>query len=122
MFQLRKTYSVTEFVPDVLFFDMPKHVSILKEIMKDFNLVCDFQALANPSQGEHLLLIGNQGVGKNKLVDKFLQMLRIEREYIQLHRDTTVLSLTLIPVVHEGHIYWEDSPLIRAGEPRVFMC
>jgi len=36
--------------------------------------------------GEHLLLIGNQGVGKNKLADKLLELLNIEREYIQLHR------------------------------------
>lgn len=36
--------------------------------------------------GEHLLLVGNQGVGKNKLVDRFLQLLNMPREYIQLHR------------------------------------
>lgn len=36
--------------------------------------------------GEHLLLVGNQGVGKNKLVDRFLQLLNRPREYIQLHR------------------------------------
>lgn len=38
------------------------------------------------SIGEHLLLVGNQGVGKNKLTDKLLQMLNRPREYIQLHR------------------------------------
>lgn len=36
--------------------------------------------------GEHLLLVGNQGVGKNKLADRFLQLLNRPREYIQLHR------------------------------------
>jgi len=36
--------------------------------------------------GEHLLLVGNQGVGKNKLVDRFLQLVNRPREYIQLHR------------------------------------
>ncbi len=30
----------------------------------------------------HLLLIGNQGVGKNKLVDRLLGLLRREREYM----------------------------------------
>lgn len=35
---------------------------------------------------EHLLLVGNQGVGKNKLVDRFLQLVNRPREYIQLHR------------------------------------
>ena len=39
---------------------------------------------------EHLLLIGNQGVGKNKIADRFLQLLNRPREYLQLHRDTTV--------------------------------
>ena len=28
--------------------------------------------------GEHLLLIGNQGVGKNKLADRLLQLRRLE--------------------------------------------
>jgi MoxR-like ATPase len=76
--------------------------------------------------GEPLLLIGNQGVGKNKLgklvnacithkhtVDKMLELLQIEREYIQLHRDTTVQMLTLFPSVQGGVIVWEDSPLVR---------
>ena len=30
-----------------------------------------------------------QGVGKNKLADKLLSLLGAEREYVQLHRDTT---------------------------------
>jgi len=36
--------------------------------------------------GEHLLLVGNQGVGKNKIVDRFLFLLNRPREYLQLHR------------------------------------
>ena len=40
--------------------------------------------------GEHLLLIGNQGVGKNKLADRFLELINRPREYLQLHRDSTV--------------------------------
>lgn len=43
--------------------------------------------------GEFPLLLGNQGVGKNKLVDRLLQLLGRGREYIQLHRDTTTQSL-----------------------------
>ena len=46
--------------------------------------------------GSHLLLLGEQGVGKNKLADKLLELLNAEREYIQLHRDTTVASLTQV--------------------------
>ena len=47
-------------------------------------------------------------------------MLRIQflfyrpREYIQLHRDTTVQSLTLQPTVESGIIIYEDSPLVKA--------
>jgi MoxR-like ATPase len=36
--------------------------------------------------GSHLLLIGNQGVGKNKITDRFLQLINRPRKYIQLHR------------------------------------
>ncbi len=43
-----------------------------------------------------------------------LQLLRVEREYIQLHRDTTVQMLTLFPSVTHGVLTWEDSPLVRA--------
>ena len=46
----------------------------MEDMLKDFLL------------GEHLLLVGNQGVGKNKIVDRFLHLLNRPREYIQLHR------------------------------------
>eukprot|EP00972_Heterocapsa_arctica_P048944 7210421-Heterocapsa_arctica.AAC.1 len=61
--------------------------------------------------GHHLLLVGNQGVGKNKLADRLLCLLSCEREYVQLHRDTTVQSLTLAPTLRDGVVVWEDSPL-----------
>ena len=51
-----------------------QHVSALEMLLQDFLL------------GEHLLLVGNQGVGKNKLTDRLLQLLNRPREYIQLHR------------------------------------
>lgn len=62
----------------------------------------------------HLLLIGNQGVGKNKLADRFLGLLRLEREYLQLHRDTTVQSLTIQPMLQNGVVIYQDSPLVSA--------
>ena len=62
----------------------------------------------------NILLIGNQGVGKNKVVDAFLSRLAIPRHYIQLHRDTTVGSLTINPTVEAGRVVWEDSPLVKA--------
>jgi MoxR-like ATPase len=89
-------------VPNVVFYHIPMHTRLLRSMLQDFLL------------GEHLLLIGNQGVGKNKLTDRLLQLLRREREYIQLHRDTTVPALTLTPTLIDGKIVWEDSPLVKA--------
>ena len=89
-------------VPDVLFYENPQHLAVMEDMLKDFNL------------GEHLLLVGNQGVGKNKIVDRFLYLMNKPREYIQLHRDTTVQTLTLQPTVKDGVIVFEDSPLVRA--------
>ena len=76
--------------------------------------------------GEHLLLIGNQGVGKNKVIDRFLQLVNRSRQYIQLHRcasinrvkqsssDTTVQTLTLQATVVAGKVVYEDSALVTA--------
>ncbi|XP_006837671.1 PREDICTED: von Willebrand factor A domain-containing protein 8-like [Chrysochloris asiatica] len=89
-------------VPDVLFYDNVQHMKVMEDMLKDFLL------------GEHLLLIGNQGVGKNKIADRFLHLLNRPREYIQLHRDTTVQTLTLQPSVKDGLIVYEDSPLVKA--------
>ncbi|KAK7882321.1 hypothetical protein WMY93_028495 [Mugilogobius chulae] len=89
-------------VPDVLFYDNPQHLKVMEDMLKDFLL------------GEHLLLVGNQGVGKNKIVDRFLHLLNRPREYLQLHRDTTVQTLTLQPSVRDGIIIYEDSPLVKA--------
>eukprot|EP00105_Crassostrea_gigas_P035222 XP_019919370.1 PREDICTED: von Willebrand factor A domain-containing protein 8 [Crassostrea gigas] len=89
-------------VPDVLFYENPQHLAVMEDMLKDFLL------------GEHLLLVGNQGVGKNKIVDRFLHLMNKPREYIQLHRDTTVQTLTLQPTVKDGVIVYEDSPLVRA--------
>jgi hypothetical protein len=64
--------------------------------------------------GEHLVLLGNQGVGKNKLVDRLCQLLRRPREYVQLHRDSTVHQLLFATTLERGVIRHEDSPLLRA--------
>ena len=62
-----------------------------------------------------MLLIGNQGVGKNKVSDRLLMLLQLEREYMQLHRDTTVQALTLSPSLVDGVIVYEDSALVKAA-------
>ena len=71
-------------------------------MLKDFKL------------NEHLLLIGNQGVGKNKIVDKFLELLNLPRKYIQLHRDSTVHTLTSTPMILDGVLVFQDSALVKA--------
>lgn len=89
-------------VPSILFYDVPQHLQLMEKLLQDFQL------------GQHLLLVGNQGVGKNKIVDRFLQLLNRPREYIQLHRDTTVQTLTVQPTVKDGILVYEDSPLVKA--------
>ena len=65
--------------------------------------------------GEHLLLMGNQGVGKNKITDFFLQTLHLPREYMQLHRDSTAQTLVQQTSVRSGNLVYDDSPLVRAA-------
>ena len=62
-----------------------------------------------------VMLLGNQGVGKNVIVDRALELLRAEREYVQLHRDVTVASLTSLPVLEGGRLRFRDAPLVRAA-------
>ncbi|XP_072949521.1 von Willebrand factor A domain-containing protein 8 [Epargyreus clarus] len=99
--EIFKTDALTK-VPDILFYDVPQHIELLEWLLQDFLL------------GNHLLLVGNQGVGKNKIADRLLQLLNRPREYIQLHRDTTVQSLTVQPTVRDGVVIYEDSPLVKA--------
>ncbi|KAJ3011525.1 UNVERIFIED_CONTAM: hypothetical protein HDU68_001637, partial [Siphonaria sp. JEL0065] len=84
------------------FFDNAIQTRLLRNMAIDF------------SMGEHLLLIGNQGVGKNKITDRFLELLGRPSEYMQLHRDTTVSSLTATPTVENGLLIMKDSPLLKA--------
>ena len=89
-------------VPSTLFYEMPQHVALLERLLQDFLI------------GDHLLLVGNQGVGKNKVIDKLLQLMNKPREYLQLHRDTTVHSLTVQSTLRDGQVVYEDSPLVKA--------
>ncbi|KAK7235505.1 midasin-like protein [Aureococcus anophagefferens] len=88
-------------VPSVHFVSIPRHVLALRDLLLEWSL------------DHHLLLIGNQGVGKNKLADRLLELLDAEREYVQLHRDTT--ALTLAPTLRDGVVVWADSPLVAAA-------
>ena len=91
-------------VPETLFYDTPQNLTLMEGMLQDYLL------------GEHILLVGNQGTGKNKLVDRMLNLLNKPREYIQLNRDTTVQTLTLQPTVREGVIVYDDSPLVQAAK------
>lgn len=75
-------------VPNILFHENPRQSKILQSILKDFQLgLVGYLTIL----GEHILLIGNQGVGKNKLADYFLQLLNLPRQYLQLHRQVLKL-------------------------------
>ncbi|KAI0089424.1 AAA domain-containing protein [Irpex rosettiformis] len=81
--------------------------SLQTALMRD--LAIDLEVL-----GEHLVLLGNQGVGKNKVVDRLCQLLNRPREYIQLHRDSTVNQLMFTTSLEGGIMKYTDSPLLRA--------
>ena len=92
-------------VPSPTFEDNPGHNQVLSDIL-------DAHAVGERA----LLIMGFQGVGKNRVVDHLLYRLQCEREYLQLHRDTTVQSLLSSPSVENGRIIYNDSPLVRAAK------
>lgn len=94
-----------ELIPSVSFSPMTDHLLFMEKIM---NVIFN-------AKEKHVLIIGSQGVGKNRIIDGFLQMLRAERYYMQLHRDSTVGSLSVTPELDQGMIVWKDSPLIKAA-------
>ncbi|XP_028966962.1 von Willebrand factor A domain-containing protein 8 [Galendromus occidentalis] len=89
-------------IPSTLFFENARQLEQLHRISQDLVL------------GEHLLLVGNQGVGKNKIIDYLLGVCNQPREYMQLHRDTTVASLSVQPQLIDGSIVYQNSPLMNA--------
>ena len=98
----RRQGSLAAKVPRPLFHDNEAHSALLQSLLQTIY-----------GRGERcILLLGNQGVGKNKVTDRLLELLNYEREYIQLHRDTTISSLTLVPSIVGGRIVYEDSPLV----------
>ncbi|PPR05936.1 hypothetical protein CVT24_006658 [Panaeolus cyanescens] len=85
------------------FYDNSLQTALMRDIAVDLEIL-----------GEHVVLLGNQGVGKNKIIDRLCQLLGRPREYIQLHRDTTVTSLMFTTSLEGGLINYTDSPLLRA--------
>ncbi len=87
--------------------------------MREHGLIHHLAFLLRLPRGEAqiflaLLLIGTQGVGKNKITDYFFMRTGTPRQYLQLHRDTTVGALTIQPVVKDNCVTYEDSPLVKA--------
>ena len=106
------------------FFPIPHHLRAMKALKDDlWSAEGGGSCPTTATAGENaVLILGDQGVGKNVIVDRLLEMMQKEREYIQLHRDSTVGQLTLTPNLVGGRIVWEDSPLVRAGrEGRVLV-
>ena len=99
----RGQVSRPEMLPSPKAFDIPCHVDTIQDMLEAWQ------------NGERaLLLLGNQGVGKNMIIDRICEIANWEREYIQLHRDSTIGQLTLSPTLENGRIIWKDSPLLRA--------
>ena len=91
-------------VPNPRFEENPGHAKVMNGILDAHSV------------GERALLImGYQGVGKNRVVDYLCSRLHCEREYIQLHRDTTVQSLLSSPCIEDGRIVYHDSAIVRAA-------
>jgi hypothetical protein len=93
-----------ELVPNPFFFDIPSHVHMIQTLLSEWD--------SGPERS--FLLLGNQGTGKNKICDRICQLANLEREYMQLHRDSTIGQLTLSPTLEGGKVVWKDSPLVHA--------
>ncbi|GAA5845377.1 hypothetical protein JCM3766R1_006337 [Sporobolomyces carnicolor] len=76
------------------------------ELMRDIAVDLDMSA--------HVLLLGNQGVGKNKIIDRLLQVQQRGREYVQLSRDSTTESLLSSVALEGGVLERTETPLLRA--------
>lgn len=101
----KRTPSEPSRVPQPLFYDNQAQLATLRNLLHSY-----------ASGVKAMLLVGNQGVGKNKLVDRLLHLLAAEREYMQLHRDSTVQSLTLVPSLEDGAIVYKDSVVVQAAK------
>jgi MoxR-like ATPase len=93
-----------ELVPNPFFFDIPSQVHMIQTLLSEWD----------SGRERSFLLLGNQGTGKNKICDRICQLANLEREYMQLHRDSTIGQLTLTPTLEGGKVVWKDSPLVRA--------
>ncbi|CAK1580554.1 unnamed protein product [Parnassius mnemosyne] len=99
---ISRTDEALNVVPDIIFSDIPQHRKIMELLLQDIQ------------RGNHLLLVENRGLENKKIADRLLQHLNRPTEYTQLHRYTTVHSLTIHPTAKNGTVIYEDSPLVKA--------
>uniref|UniRef100_A0A2K6EZ92 von Willebrand factor A domain containing 8 n=1 Tax=Propithecus coquereli TaxID=379532 RepID=A0A2K6EZ92_PROCO len=92
-------------VPDVLFYDNIQHMIVMEDMLKDFLL------------GEHLLLVGNQGVGKNKIVKavKLGHVLVVD----EADKAPTNVTCILKTLVENGEMILADGRRIVANSANV---
>ncbi|EPQ51988.1 hypothetical protein GLOTRDRAFT_132574 [Gloeophyllum trabeum ATCC 11539] len=92
------------------FYDNSLQTGLMRDLAIDLEVLREHVVLL----GNQEVVTGSQGVGKNKIVDRLCQLLGRPREYVQLHRDTTVNQLMFQTSLEGGVLKFTDSPLLRA--------
>ncbi|CAG5045460.1 unnamed protein product [Parnassius apollo] len=89
-------------VHDIIFSDLPQHKKVLELLLRDIQ------------RGNHLVLVEKRGLKNKKIAESLLQHLSRPTKYTQLHRDTTIQSLTVHQNIKNETVIYEDSPLVKA--------
>uniref|UniRef100_A0A8B9JC72 von Willebrand factor A domain containing 8 n=1 Tax=Astyanax mexicanus TaxID=7994 RepID=A0A8B9JC72_ASTMX len=96
-------------VPDVLFYENAQHMAVMEDMLKDFLL------------GEHLLLVGNQGVGKNK-IDCIVSVKAVKMGHIlvidEADKAPTNVTCILKTLVESGEMILADGRRIVSASGR----
>ncbi|GAA5900077.1 hypothetical protein JCM6882_002608 [Rhodosporidiobolus microsporus] len=104
LFQLENDPAGASHVPFMdNYHDNSQQTRLMRDIAVDIELL-----------EQHVVLLGPQGTGKNKITDRLLQLLRRPREYMQLHRDSTAAGLLFQTSLEGGVIRYKESPLLKA--------
>ncbi|CAG5045466.1 unnamed protein product [Parnassius apollo] len=86
----------------ILFSDISHQRKVLELLLYDIQ------------RGNHLLLVDERGLENKNIADRLLKHLNRPTEFTQLHDSTTIQSLTVQPIVENGAIIYEDTPLVKA--------
>ena len=78
-----------EMIPNPLFFEIPSHTLALRDMLRDL------------ASGErHLLLLGPQGCGKNKLADYLLHLLQVNISKRRSANGSTVVDIFIFSLFY----------------------